>query len=191
MAVVQGVNPDGTLADTSTYYNSTSSNKTSGSTMDKTAFLQLLVAEMQNQDPLEPQSNSEFVAQYASFSQVEALQNMQTTYDKTLASDLVGRPVIMKTESASGQTGYVCGIVDYAVNENGKVYLNINGSYYDIEDLDTVLEMDYYKKNVLNKDDTADKSDKTNTSDKTDTADKSDKTDTDSEKSDAAKKAEA
>lgn len=176
MAVVQGVNPDGTLADTSTYYNSTSSNKTSGSTMDKTAFLQLLVAEMQNQDPLEPQSNSEFVAQYASFSQVEALQNMQTTYDKTLASDLVGRPVIMKTESASGQTGYVCGIVDYAVNENGKVYLNINGSYYDIEDLDTVLEMDYYEKNVLNKDDTADKSDKT---------------DTDSEKSDAAKKAEA
>ena len=47
--------------------------------MDKDAFLQLLVAQMQYQDPLEPTSNTEFVSQYAQFSQVEQMQNMAAT----------------------------------------------------------------------------------------------------------------
>ncbi|MCP4600078.1 MAG: flagellar hook assembly protein FlgD [Proteobacteria bacterium] len=44
-----------------------------GSDLDKTAFLSLLVAQLKNQDPLEPMSNSEFVAQLAQFSSVEQL----------------------------------------------------------------------------------------------------------------------
>lgn len=149
MAVVQGVNPDGTLVESEDYYHSTSSRKTDNSAMDKEAFLQLLVAEMQYQDPLEPQSNAEFVAQFASFSQVEALNNMQLTYQQALSNDLVGKPVIMKTESASGEAGYICGRVEYAVTEAGKVYLSVNDSLYDIDDLDTVMDEDYYQNVVL------------------------------------------
>ncbi len=48
----------------------------SSSGMDKEAFLQLLVAQMKYQDPLEPTSNTEYIAQYAQFSQVEQMQNM-------------------------------------------------------------------------------------------------------------------
>ncbi|MDJ0761970.1 MAG: flagellar hook capping FlgD N-terminal domain-containing protein [Myxococcota bacterium] len=43
------------------------------SEMDKTAFLSLLVAQLEHQDPLEPMSNTEFVAQLAQFSSVEQL----------------------------------------------------------------------------------------------------------------------
>ena len=44
--------------------------------MDKESFLQLLVAQMKYQDPLEPTSNTEYISQYAQFSQVESLQSM-------------------------------------------------------------------------------------------------------------------
>ena len=54
-------------------------NEKSNSGMDKDAFLQLLVAQMKYQDPLEPTSNTEYISQYAQFSQVEALNNMSTT----------------------------------------------------------------------------------------------------------------
>ena len=44
---------------------------TGGDGMGQEAFLKLLVAQLQNQDPLNPQENSEFVAQLAQFSSLE------------------------------------------------------------------------------------------------------------------------
>ena len=55
------------------------------STLDKDAFLGLLVAQMKYQDPLEPTSNTEFVAQYAQFSSLEQMQNMANTMELTRA----------------------------------------------------------------------------------------------------------
>ena len=55
----------------------------------------------------------------------------------------------MRTETASGETGYICGRVEYMVTEDSKVFLSINGSLYNIDDLDTVLEEEYYKTVVL------------------------------------------
>ncbi len=45
-------------------------------TLDKSAFLKLLVEQLKNQDPLQPQDDSAFVAQLAQFSGLE--QQMQT-----------------------------------------------------------------------------------------------------------------
>lgn len=50
--------------------------------MDKDAFLQLLVAQLRYQDPLEPQENSEFVAEMAQFSSLEQMNNMSKALDK-------------------------------------------------------------------------------------------------------------
>ncbi len=155
MAVTQAIDSDGNLIQSQSYYNSTSSSTSSNDTLDKDAFLQLLVAEMQYQDPLEPSSNTDYIAQLATFSQVESMNNMQLTYQQSQGADLVGQAVIMKTESSSGESGYICGRVDYMVTENSKVYLSINGSLYDIDDLDTVLEEDYYQTTVLGKDSSA------------------------------------
>ena len=115
-----------------------------GSNMDKDSFLQLLVAQMKYQDPLEPTSNTEYIAQYAQFTQVEEMQNMSSSMDLMRASALVGKDVYMKVTSATtGETNYVQGKVDYVVYENGKAYLSINESLYSIDDLDTVVDGEY------------------------------------------------
>ncbi len=124
---------------------SLSSNKTSGTNngMDKDAFLQLLVAQMKYQDPLQPTSNTEYISQYAQFSQVEQMQSMAASVELQRASQLVGQSVYMKTTTSSGETKYVQGKVDYVVYENNKAYLSINESLYALEDLDTVHDPVY------------------------------------------------
>ena len=108
--------------------------------MDKDAFLQLLVAQMKYQDPLEPTSNTEYISQYAQFSQVESMTNMAASMDLQRACSLVGEEVYIKTTTSSGETSYVQGKVDYVVYENGKAYLAINEQLYSLDDLDTIAD---------------------------------------------------
>ena len=115
------------------------------SSMDKDSFLQLLVAQMKYQDPLEPTSNTEYIAQYAQFSQVESLQNMSQNMDLQRASSLVGQMVYVKTTDSSGITDYVYGKVDYVTYQGNKPYLYINEKSYPLEDLETIVEPEYYE----------------------------------------------
>lgn len=115
-----------------------------GSTLDKDSFLQLLVAQMKYQDPLEPTSNTEYISQYAQFSQVESLQNMSSNMDLQRASSLVGQQVYMKTTTASGDTKYVNGKVDYVTYEGGQAYLYINENRYPLSELESIVDPDYF-----------------------------------------------
>lgn len=107
-------------------------------------FLQILCAEMQYQDPLEPTSNTDYIAQLATFTQVESMLNMQNTMTASEANSLVGKYVIMKvTSSTTGEVSYAAGNVDYVLHQNGKTYLSIGDKLYNIDDLDTVADTDY------------------------------------------------
>ena len=141
MALVQPVE-DGKIVETSSQNSLKNKSKTSDG-MDKDAFLQLLVAQMQYQDPLEPTSNTEYISQYAQFSQVEQIQNMAASTDLARASSLVGEQVYIKTTNSKGSTDYIYGKVDYVVYENGKAYLSIDESLYSLDDLDTVVDKEY------------------------------------------------
>lgn len=70
---------DGKVVESNSAASLAKDTKKNGSTMDKEAFLNLLVAQMKYQDPLEPTSNTEFVSQYAQFSALEQMQNMSAT----------------------------------------------------------------------------------------------------------------
>ena len=121
----------------------TSAKKGSNSTVDKDQFLQLLVAQMKYQDPLEPTSNTEYISQYATFSELEQMQNMSASLELARASQLVGQTVLMSIVDSAGRETLVQGNVDYVVYENGKAYLSINGDLYSMDDLNTVADPTY------------------------------------------------
>lgn len=122
--------------------NTTSKAKEASNGADEETFLALLVAEMQNQDPLEPSESTDWIAQYAQFTQVETINNMSDSLDMMRANSLVGKEVYIKTED-EGDTGFIKGKVDYVVYQGGTVKLSINESLYDLKDLDTVVDNDY------------------------------------------------
>ncbi len=117
--------------------------KTGNDSLDKDAFLQLLVAQMKYQDPLEPTSNTEYISQYATFSELEQMQNMSASMDLFRASSLVGETVLLKVTDSQGRTTNVQGNVDYVVYEKNKAYLSVNGDLYSMDDLDTVADPTY------------------------------------------------
>lgn len=107
---------------TSTTTGNLTSAATGGQELGKDAFLQLLVTQLKNQNPLDPQDNSEFVAQLAQFSSLEGITTLNDTvsglassYSSSQAlqaSSLVGRSVIAQTDKA---------VVDTSKSLNGTV----------------------------------------------------------------------
>lgn len=126
--------------------NNTSKDMTGTDAMGKDQFLQILVAEMQYQDPLEPSSNTEWVSQMATFSQIEELQNVSSSITKGQLQDLVGKLVIVSTTTASGETAYVTGKVETVEMKEEGNYLSVNGYLYKEEELYAVVDEDYYNK---------------------------------------------
>lgn len=123
---------------------STEETTSSGNDLGYDEFLQLLCAEMQYQDPLEPTSNTEYVAQLATFSQMESMLNMQNTIERSSANDLVGKYVIVNaTSSVTGEATSVTGFVDFIHYENGKQYMSIEGSLYSVDDLYEIVDTEY------------------------------------------------
>ena len=139
MALIQPVEDGKIPKDTSTTSKSDTSND-----LGYDQFLQLLCAEMQYQDPLEPTSNTEYVAQLATFSQMESMLNMQNSIESTKANDLVGKYVIVKTTSeTTGETTAVAGFVDYVQYENNQKYIYVNGNRYSLDDVYQVADTEY------------------------------------------------
>lgn len=75
--------------------------------LGKNEFMELLVAQMNNQNPLEPQDNTEFIAQLAQFSTVEGIENMNSTMGD-MASDLRSNQAL-QASSMVGQSVVVPG----------------------------------------------------------------------------------
>ena len=122
--------------------------ETTGSdSLNKDAFLKILVAEMQYQDPMEPSSNTEWVSQMASFSQIEELQGVADTVSEQSASNLVGKRVIIAaSENTTGDVNYVTGVVECIEKQEDGIYLSVNGYLYSYEDLYAVVDDEYYEK---------------------------------------------
>ena len=110
------------------YFEDSSSN----TTLSIETFFTLLMAEMQNQDPLEPQSNTEFVSQLANFT---ALQNSSNTlYYNTVsyAASLAGKTVTVATAKADGkgldiQTGVVTAV---DISDGNNIEVTVNGKRF-------------------------------------------------------------
>lgn len=97
--------------------------------LDKNAFLQLLVAQLKNQDPMSPMDSNQFISQMAQFSTVEQLTNIYQTLDQmarenglTQGASLVGRQVTMANNDGTTVTGTVQKVA--LVDNNVCLYVN-------------------------------------------------------------------
>lgn len=94
-------------------------------------FLKLLVTQLQNQDPLNPQDSSQFVSQLASFSSLEQMTTMSKSMEtvlETSVTNLIGKTAtVTDTSNSVGYvTGKITGIQYYADGPAVKV----NGTDY-------------------------------------------------------------
>lgn len=137
---------------------STTKKSTSGKNeLGKDAFLQLLVTQMKYQDPLNPNTDTQFVAQLATFSQLEQMQNLSQTSTNSQAFSLVGTEVTIKTEDSSGGVAYKSGTVDFVTMSGGKAQLSVDGNLYSLDQLYEVVDANYVIKQGLPGIDTATK----------------------------------
>lgn len=112
------------------------SNTTAGKEeLGKNEFLELLVAQLNNQNPLEPQSNGDFIAQLAQFSTVEGVEKLNGSMQTILsgyqssqalqASSLVGRKVIVPTDKAVVDTAETFKASLVLPQSSSNVYVNV------------------------------------------------------------------
>lgn len=117
--------------------------RTPGGELGKDEFLQLLVCQMKNQDPLEPEKDTDFIAQLAQFSALEQMQNLNETVMNSQAFSLVGKYVLVNTTASDGKVSEVKGVVDYVTIKNGDSYMSVNGQLYSIDNLVEVRDSFY------------------------------------------------
>ena len=107
---------------------STSTSTSSSTALNKDAFLQLLVTQMQYQDPLDPQDNSEYLSQLAQFSSLEQMTNV--------ASALTGVSTLVNNIDTSLLVGQLSNMIGQNVqwtttstvtDSSGKAVTDSNG----------------------------------------------------------------
>jgi len=91
--------------------------------LGKNDFLQLLITQVQHQDPLNPSTDTEFIAQLAQFSALEQMQNLNKAFSYTMGFAMIGKIATGEIkDEATGQIRYVSGIVESVRVMNGQVY---------------------------------------------------------------------
>jgi flagellar basal-body rod modification protein FlgD len=96
-------------------------------------FLQLLVAQMENQDPLQPQSDTQMAAQMAQFTSLSQTSAMSTSLSAMQASSLIGATVmVQQPNSKNTETGVVQAVRLGAQSSDGTPQIVVNGTAYDL-----------------------------------------------------------
>ena len=133
-------------ANTTTSTTSTSSTNavtTATNDLGKDAFLKLLIAELSNQDPLNPMEDREFISQMATFSSLEQMQNMNSTLtsmaeaNKFSAANYVGKAVAF-TNSEGSQ---VAAVVNAVWFDNGKTILDTTEGEVPLENVQGISDI--------------------------------------------------
>ena len=119
----------------------TSSTKKSSNGFDKDMFMALLVAQLKNQNPLEPADSSQFMQQAATLAQVEQMTQMTTATSNTASwqRSLAGAALLGKTVTGQDKAGIThTGVVEKVSLSSNSVSLTVDGASIDLTTVTTV-----------------------------------------------------
>jgi len=105
-----------------------STSASDNSTLDYDDFLQLMVAQLQNQDPLNPTDSTEYMSQIAQFSSVEQGINTNSKLDQLLANSNISQASTIVGHTLTSSDGTMSGIIaSVKITDSGLTAILDNG----------------------------------------------------------------
>jgi len=109
-------------------------------------YMKLLITQLQNQNPLEPLNNNEMASQLAQFSQLQQLENMNSSFGQVLATvqlsyadSLIGKTASYLAASETGEVVAKEGTVEQVgKDQSGKILLKIGNDAVALEEVVSV-----------------------------------------------------
>lgn len=135
------VNPNSVVWPNYATQNINAKKSTESKVLGQDEFLKILIAQLQNQDPMQPMQDRDFIAQMAQFSSVEQMMSMANEIQLLrqsmgISSDLIGKNVSWY-EMNSSRTGIVTvsGVVEAITFSDGKQFAIVDGKMVAIDEL--------------------------------------------------------
>ena len=108
--------------------------------LDMQDFLNLLVAQITNQDSMNPMDNTEFIAQMAQFSSLQAMSDLTEMTMQGQATSLIGKNVVVADYNNRGELIVDEGIVQRVTIHSGKTMLYVNDMEYEYSNVMEIKE---------------------------------------------------
>jgi flagellar basal-body rod modification protein FlgD len=102
--------------------------------LGKDAFLQLLVSQLKNQDPLNPMKDTEFISQLATFSSLEQMSSMNSSMTNLLQQQYYANNANMLGKQITTSDG-LTGVVTKVTKEDSAMYLYVGTNKYSMSDI--------------------------------------------------------
>lgn len=109
--------------------------------LDKDAFLNLLVTQLRYQNPLQPMEDKEFIAQMAQFSSLEQAQNTNRITKLNSAYNMVNKLISATIKDENNDLKDVVGIVEKIKVDGSNIYLSVKGKDVPYEDVKEVTDL--------------------------------------------------
>lgn len=160
---IEALNNYGTTGTNSTGTN----NKSGNGSLSMDDFLQLLVAQLKNQDMYNTMDNSEYMAQMAQFSMLQAITDMSELSMTSYGVSLIGKEVTVAKIGDDGKMASLKGIVDSVNFYNGSPQVVVDDMSYPLSSVMQVNEPNIIIPNNEMKDETVDPTDTGSTDNET------------------------
>lgn len=89
-----------------TYYLNSLNQRMPSNQLGKDEFLKILMTQLQNQDPLSPLDDKDFIAQMATFSSLEQMMNMAASIDLLVQNQMIS-PVVQYSHMIGNEVTYI------------------------------------------------------------------------------------
>jgi flagellar basal-body rod modification protein FlgD len=107
-------------------------------TLNQSDFLQLLVAQLSSQNPMDPVSDTQFIAQMAQFSALQETTTMQESVASLQANSLLGQTVEVQNDAGTTSSG----VVSSVLYQSGSPAVIVNGQSYTLDQVQAISQTD-------------------------------------------------